>query len=79
MLSMKPITNDEAEAEDCDQEYGDLTELNHEKIILKSIGRERLKSFADDYLELLETSSAIYEINGEKTSHQYRYAYRFNG
>jgi len=51
--------------EEHDQGYGDLTELNREGIILKSIGHERLKSFADDYLELLGTSSAIYEVNGD--------------
>ncbi len=48
-----------------DQGYGDLTLLNKEGIILKSIGRERLESFANEYLELLGTSSAVYEANGD--------------
>ncbi len=65
MLSRKPPANIEVQAEALDQGYGDLTELNREGIILKSIGKERLKSFAGDYLELLETSSAIYEANGD--------------
>ncbi len=65
MLSMKPILNIEAQTETHDQGYGDLTELNRDGIILKSIGHERLKSFANDYLELLGTSSAIYEVNGD--------------
>jgi hypothetical protein len=65
MLSKKPISNIEAQAETHDQGYGDLTELNRDGIILKSIGHERLKSFANDYLELLGTSSAIYEANGD--------------
>jgi len=39
--------------------------LNRDGIILKSIGHERLKGFANDYLELLGTSSAIYEVNGD--------------
>ena len=48
-----------------DQGYGDLTELNRDGIILKSIGPEFLSSFANDYLELIGTSSAIYEVNGD--------------
>jgi len=65
MLSRKPVSNIEARTETHDQGYGDLTELNLDGIILKSIGHERLKSFANDYLELLDTSSAIYEANGD--------------
>jgi PAS domain S-box-containing protein len=47
------------------QGYGDLTELNPHGLILKSIGPNLLEIFADDYMELLGTSSAIYEINGD--------------
>ncbi|MCA1793069.1 MAG: PAS domain S-box protein [Desulfobacteraceae bacterium] len=65
MLSRNPISDIEAQAETHDQGYGDLTELNQDGIILKSIGPERLKRFASDYLDLLGTSSAIYEINGD--------------
>jgi PAS domain S-box-containing protein len=65
MLSGKPISNIEVQTETQDQGYGDLTELNRDGIILKSIGHERLKSFTNDYLELLGTSSAIYEANGD--------------
>ncbi len=65
MLSPKAATGDAGRSEDHDQGYGDLTELNRDGIILKSIGREHLKSFSDDYLELLGTSSAIYEVNGD--------------
>lgn len=39
--------------------------MNRDGIILKSIGRELLEDFAHDYLELLGTSSAIYEANGD--------------
>ncbi|MDZ7666097.1 MAG: PAS domain S-box protein [Desulfotignum sp.] len=65
MLSRKPNSSIQAQAENHDQGYGDLTKLNRDGIILKSIGHERLKSFAGDYLDLLGTSSAIYEINGD--------------
>jgi PAS domain S-box-containing protein len=65
MLSRKPISNIETRPETRDQGYGDLTELNRDGMILKSTGYERLKSLAGDYLELLETSSAIYEANGD--------------
>jgi PAS domain S-box-containing protein len=47
------------------QDYGDLTELNHDGLILRSIGPELLESFTNEYLELLGTSSAIHEINGD--------------
>jgi len=63
--SKKPFSDIEDRPERHDQGYGDLTELNRDGIILKSIGRERLENFAHDYLELLGTSSAIYEVNGD--------------
>ncbi|MGM0418913.1 MAG: PAS domain S-box protein, partial [Thermodesulfobacteriota bacterium] len=65
MLSENPISNIEVETEVLDQGYGDLTELNRDGIILKSIGHSHLKNFANEYLELLGTSSAIYEANGD--------------
>jgi PAS domain S-box-containing protein len=65
MLSEKPMSSIELTSETHDQGYGDLTELNRDGVILKSIGREQLKNFTNDYLELLGTSSAIYEVNGD--------------
>ena len=45
--------------------YGDVTELNTCRIILDSVGKETLKEIAKDAIDLLETSVAIYEKNGD--------------
>ncbi len=48
-----------------DQGYGDLTDLNDDGIILQSLGKDLLNDITSEYLDLLETSSAIYEKNGD--------------
>jgi diguanylate cyclase (GGDEF)-like protein/PAS domain S-box-containing protein len=65
MLSGDAPSTDAGQTNDHDQGYGDLTELNRDGVILTAIGRERLESFSKDYLDLLGTSAAIYEINGD--------------
>jgi PAS domain S-box-containing protein len=65
MLSKKHISAMERQEKGLDQGYGDLTVLNRDGLILKSVGRDVLKSIAADYLDLLGTSSAIYEANGD--------------
>jgi PAS domain S-box-containing protein len=65
MLSQKENPDSVEQFEVYDQGYGDLTVLNDGGTILKSIGPELLKSFSKDYMELLGTSSAIYEVNGD--------------
>jgi PAS domain S-box-containing protein len=64
MLSQKQTPDNVDLDENYDQGYGDLTELNSDGIILKSISPEILRNFSNDYMELLGTSSAIYEANG---------------
>jgi len=45
--------------------YGDLTALNRGGLIARSIDKDTLRDISTEYLDLLETSSAIYERNGD--------------
>jgi signal transduction histidine kinase len=47
------------------QNYGDLVQLNTNRTIADSVGQELLQDIAGDYLDLLGTSGAIYETNGD--------------
>jgi signal transduction histidine kinase/ActR/RegA family two-component response regulator len=44
---------------------GDLTELNQERLILDSVGKETLRNMAEGILDLLDTSLIIFEANGD--------------
>ena len=46
-------------------DYGDLSLLNKDGLIKKSIQKDQLKDIVSEYLDLLETSAAIYEKNGD--------------
>jgi hypothetical protein len=45
--------------------YGDLTKLNTCLLILKTVGKSTIEAIASNYIELLDTSCAIYEANGD--------------
>ncbi|MFO7874212.1 MAG: PAS domain S-box protein [Bacteroidales bacterium] len=46
-------------------DYGDLSQLNKDGLIKKSINKDQLQDIVSEYLDLLETSAAIYEKNGD--------------
>jgi PAS domain S-box-containing protein len=64
MLSPRPQPQGDARAAQ-EQVCRDLTVSNTSRLILDSVGSDLLWDIVSDYLDLLETSAAVYERNGD--------------
>jgi two-component system cell cycle sensor histidine kinase/response regulator CckA len=47
------------------QPYGSLVDLNRCRLLVEAVGEDVLADIASDFLDLLDTSAAVYEANGD--------------
>jgi len=64
-LLTRSVAGTDAPARHDGPPYGDVTQLNTCRIIMDAVGGKMLKRIAEDAIDLLETSVAVYEKNGD--------------
>jgi len=64
-LLEKRLSSNEQEVDSYEPYYGDVTELNTNRLILDSVGKDTLRQIAEDAIDLLGSSVSIYENNGD--------------
>jgi len=47
------------------QPYGSLVDLNRCRLLVEAVGEDVIVDIASDFLDLLDTSAAVYEVNGD--------------